>query len=151
MMATTDQKWYVKYAWIIIFMFGLLSMMAAPINLLGTPPNPPSPEGMTGLTLSEMEARIPGTLAYISSISRQLGNLLLVMGVLFMGIAAVPYRKGEKWAWYICWILPIFLIIQLVNSQGGFGWQADLISLVVALAGLFLPYRKFFLKKQDVT
>lgn len=145
-MATAGEKWYVKYAWIIIFTFGLLSVMAAPINLLGTPPNPPSPEGMMGLTLNEMDGRIPGILNYISSISRQLGNLLLVMGVLFMGIAAVPYRKGEKWAWYICWILPVFLVIQLANSRGGFGWQADLVGLVVALAALLLSYRKFFPK-----
>ena len=143
-MITAGEKWYVKYAWVIIFLFGLLSVMVSPINLLGMPPNPPSPEGMTGLSLSEMEARIPGMLSYISSISRQLGNLLLVMGVLFMGIAAFSYRKGEKWAWYICWILPVFLIIQLANSRGGFGWQADLVSLVVALAALLLSYRKFF-------
>lgn len=147
MMATANEKWYVKYAWIVIFIFGLLTLIAAPINLLGTPPNPPSPEAMTGLSLSEMNAKVPGILNYISSISRQLGNFLLALGVLLMGIAAVPYRKGEKWAWYICWILPIILIVQLINSRGGLGWQADLIFLVVILGSLLLPYRKFFPNK----
>jgi cell division protein FtsW (lipid II flippase) len=102
---------------------------------------------MTGLSLSEMNAKVPGILNYISSISRQLGNFLLALGVLLMGIAAVPYRKGEKWAWYICWILPIILIVQLINSRGGLGWQADLIFLVVILGSLLLPYRKFFPNK----
>ena len=148
-MDTTVEKWYVKYAWVIFFVIGLLNVLAAPINLRGTPPNPPSPEGMTGLTLTEMNARIPGMFGYISSISRQLGNLLLTMGVLLMGISAVPYKKGEKWAWYVCWIIPVFLIIQLVNSRGGFGWQGDAVFLVVAVAGLLLPYRKFFPKEQD--
>jgi hypothetical protein len=146
-MVTANEKWYAKYAWIVIFIFGLLTLIAAPINLLGTPPNPPSPEAMTGLSLSEMNAKIPGILNYISSISRQLGNFLLAVGVLLMGIAAVPYRKGEKWAWYICWILPVLLIIQLINSRGGLGWQADLIFLVVILGSLLLPYRKFFPSK----
>jgi hypothetical protein len=63
-----------------------------------------------------------------------------------MGIAAMPYRKGEKWAWYIFWILPVNLVIQLVNSRGGFAWQLDVAFLVVVLAGLFMPYRKIFPK-----
>ena len=148
-MGISTEKWYVKYAWIIFFVFGLLTVIAAPINLLGTPPNPPLPEGTTGLTLAEMATRIPGILSYISGISVQIGNFLLTMGVLLMGIAAVPYRKGEKWAWYTCWIIPVFIVIQLANSRGGFLWQADAVFLVVAVAGLFLPYRKFFPKKQD--
>jgi len=146
-MNTSVEKGYAKYAWIIFFVFGLLSVITAPILLSGRPPNPPSPEGTTGLTLPEIGTRIPGILGYISSISRQLGNFMLAMGVLLMGIAAVPYRKGEKWAWYACWILPVLLVIQLANSRGGHLWQADLISLLIALAGLFMPYRKFFPKQ----
>jgi len=88
-MNTSVEKGYVKYAWIIFFVFGFLTV-----------------------------------------------------------IAAVQYRKGEKWAWYTCWILPVLLVIQLANSRGGFGWQADLIGLLIVLAGLFLPYRKFFTKQQ---
>lgn len=148
-MASASEKWYVKYAWIIIFVFGLLTVIAAPINLLGKPPNPPSPEGMTGLSLDAIGVKVPGILGYISSISRQLGNFMLATGVLLMSIAAIPYRKGEKWAWYICWILPVLLVIQLVNSRGGFGWQADWVSLAIVLVSLFLPFRKFFPKKQQ--
>lgn len=144
-MATSVEKGYVKYAWIIFFVYGLLPVMIAPRHLLlGIPPDPPSPEGMTGLTLDEIAAQIPGILGYISSLSVQLFNFMLVMGVLVMGIAAVPYRKGEKWAWYAFWILPINLVIQLANSRGGFLWQVDLAFLFVILAGLFMPYRKFF-------
>ena len=146
-MITSVEKGYVKYAWIIFFVFGFLSVITAPILFTGHPPNPPSPEGMTGLTLEEMNARIPGIRGYISSISRQLGNFMLAMGVLLMGIAAFPYRKGKRWAWYTCWIMPVLLLIQLVNSRGGHLWQVDLASLLVALAGLFMPYRKFFPKQ----
>jgi hypothetical protein len=145
-MDTRVEKGYEKYAWIILFIFGFLTVIATPIQFTGHPPNPPSPEGMTGLTLDKMEARIPGMLGYLSSISVQLGNFMLAMGVLLMGIAAMPYRKGEKWAWYIFWILPVNLVIQLVNSRGGFAWQLDVAFLVVVLAGLFMPYRKIFPK-----
>ena len=146
-MDTRVEKGYIKHAWIILFVFGLLSVITAPILLMGNVPNPPSAVGMTGLTLDQMAVRIPGIHEYVSGISRQLGNFMLAMGVLLMGVAAVPYRKGEKWAWYTCWFLPVLLVIKLVNSQGGHGWQADAGSLVVVLAGLFPPYRKFFPKQ----
>jgi len=110
-MGTVAEKAYVKHAWIIIFVFGVLVVIAAPINLLGTPPNPPSLESTTGLSLNEIAARVPGIGGYISGISRQLGKFMLAMGVLIMGIAAGPYRKGEKWAWYISWIIPVNIVI----------------------------------------
>lgn len=77
---------------------------------------------------------------------------MLAMGVLIMGIAAVPFRRGEKWAWYIFWILPVLLVILLANSfistpGGEFLWQLDLAFMFVILAGLFLPYRKLFPNK----
>lgn len=148
-MATVTEKWYQKYAWIFFIIYGLLPVIGAPFSLLrGTPPDPPSPEGMTGLTLAEIGVRVPGILAYISSISVQLGNFLIAMGVLIMGIAAVPYRKGEKWAWFIFWIIPVNLIIQLVNSRGGFGWQLDAAFLFITVATLVISYRKFFPKAQ---
>jgi len=42
--------------------------------------------------------------------------------------------------------MPVLLIIQLVNNlaTGGFLWQLDLAVLVLVLAGLLLPYRRFF-------
>ena len=55
-MGTTIEKRYVMYAWIIFFVFGFLTVIAAPINLSGRPPNPPSPEGMTGLTQDQMDS-----------------------------------------------------------------------------------------------
>ncbi len=147
-MGASTAKAYEKYAWIIIFIFGLLFVISSPIGLLGIPPNPPSPESTTGLTLDQMATRIPGILNYVSSIARQLGNFMLGIGVLLMGIAAVPFRRGEKWAWYLSWIIPVLLVIQLANSQGGYLWQLDFTFIFVVLAGLFLPYRKFFPQKQ---
>ena len=105
------------------------------------------------MTLDQLISRVPGIMNYIAGIDRQMGNFMLAMGALIMGIATVPYRKGERWAWYISWILPVVLVVQLVNSflstpGGGFGWQFDFAFMFVLLAGLFLPYRKFFPNKQ---
>ena len=150
------EKGYEKHAWIIIFVFGLLAAISSRGQLLGMSPNPPSAEVTTGLTLDQIAARTPGILDYVASIDRQLGNFMLATGVLVTAIAAVPYRRGDRWAWYTCWIIPILIVIQLANSflstpGGGLGWQLDLAFIFVILASLFLPYRKFFPKKQPVT
>ena len=147
-MGTSVEKGYEKHAWIIFFVYGLLATIGAFVILPGHPPDPPSPERTTGLTLAEMGARMPGLLTYISSISTQLGNFMVAMGVLIMAVAAVPYRKGERWAWYAFWILLVNLVVQLANSRGGYLWQLDLAFIFVILAGLFLPYRKFFPKER---
>lgn len=125
-------------------MLGVLSMLTSPILLLGNAPDPPSPEGFTGLTSDQIAARIPGMPGYISSISRQLGNFMLAMGVLMTAVAAFPFRRGERWAWYAMWAAPLMLFIQFANSRGGNGWWADLGLGVFTSAALAWVYRVFF-------
>ena len=52
----------------------------------------------------------------------------------------IPYRRGERWAWYTLWMLPLLWLSQFVFSP-------DLTYLMLALlttVGLVLPYRRFF-------
>jgi membrane protein insertase Oxa1/YidC/SpoIIIJ len=133
--------------WIIFFILGVLGVATAPILLSGRVPNPPSPETTTGLTFDQIVARVPGIDTYVASISRQLGNFMLVSGVLMALVAAVPFRRGERWAWFGLWTVPLLLLIQFVDSNFGRGWWLDLGLLPVTIAGLLLPYRKFFPKR----
>lgn len=51
----------------------------------------------------------------------------------------MPYRRGERWAWYTLWMLPLLWLSQFVFSP-------DLTYLLLAaltMVGLFLPYRRF--------
>jgi hypothetical protein len=68
----------------------------------------------------------------------------LGFSVLVTAISFNSYRRGEKWAWYAFWINVVGL--SLFYADGGF-W-ADALLVVIVLLGLFLPYRKFFPKKQ---
>jgi hypothetical protein len=47
-MAKSKERATEKYAWTIIFVFGALWLVAAPINLQGRPPDPPSPSAGAG-------------------------------------------------------------------------------------------------------
>jgi len=144
-------KPYERYAWVVLFVFGLLDVIAAGIGLLGIPPNPPSAEGTTGRSLSQISAQVPGISDYIASLSRQLGNFMLGSGVLIMAIALIPYRRGERWAWYVSWILLILVTIQLLNSNFGYLWQLDLAFAVIVVVAQALPFRMFFPKHADVS
>lgn len=136
-----------RRAWLLFFSLGVVAAIAAPFLLLGNPPDPPSPEGFTGLSAAALAARIPGIAGYISSISTQLGNFMLTSGVLMAAIAIGPFRRGEKWAWYVFWVVPLMLLIQFLNSRGGLGWQLDIGLFFVMIAGLLWPYRLFFPKE----
>lgn len=146
------EKGYVKHAWLIFFVFGIAAAMGGIVIVAGVVQvDPPSAQRTTGLTLDQIAARVPGMGAYISGLARQLGNFMIGMGVLLTAVAAVPFRRGERWAWYACLIMPVLVAIQLTNSfaiydfaSGGFLWQLDLASLLVVLAGLLMSYRTFF-------
>lgn len=135
-------------AWTLFVILGVLAVIAAPIQFSGRPPDPPSPERMTGLSYDQIAERVPGMPDYIGSISRQLGNFMLISGILMATIAAIPFRRGERWAWYSMWTAPLLLAIQFINSNFGSGWWADLGLIPVTVAGLLLPYRRFFPTKR---
>jgi hypothetical protein len=136
-----------RRAWLLFFVLGVIAVIAAPILLLGFPPDPPSPERFTGLSSTEIAARIPGMSGYVSSIATQLGNFMLTSGVLIAAVAFGPFRRQEKWAWYAFWVIPLMLLVQFLNSRGGLGWQFDLGLFFVMIAGLLWPFRLFFPRK----
>ena len=69
---------------------------------------------------------------------------LAVIGVgLFGGlIALIPFRRGERWAWWALWFYPVFWTVHLV---GGLPPGEDHVHqvgfLALSLAGLLLPAR----------
>jgi hypothetical protein len=55
-------------------------------------------------------------------------------------VILIPFRRGERWAWYTLWMLPLLWVSQFVFAP-------DLTYLMLAAlptVGLLLPYRTFF-------
>ena len=68
------------------------------------------------------------------------------LGAFFAVVSATAYRKGEAWAWYLTWVVPVLFLLDVSNDYLAFGY-VDVGSMVIAailVAGLLLPYRKFF-------
>lgn len=143
------EKGYEKYAWILIAILGVAFIFDGLVFFAGINPDPHLFNSLIGQSLSSFNSSHPDEANAMTYLFHGLGLFALGLGVFAIAVAYVPYRKGEKWAWYIVWYLPIFLLLATVANyvDGGQLWALDLVLLIVALAGLLLPYRKFYPKK----
>jgi hypothetical protein len=53
----------------------------------------------------------------------------------------IPYRRGERWAWFALWMLPLLWLSQFVLSPD---LSYYLVLAIISTVGLILPYRRFF-------
>ena len=155
MSETRVERAYEKYAWIILFAFGVYGVAYAVAFLIY--PAPPvldeeAAVNLTGMTWEEIVSGSPGFARYIGYLARGYALELLVVRALGVGLAAFPYRKGDRWSWYASWIFPVEFAgatateISAGASPGTVAFELAVVGVYVL--GLLLPYRKFFPKAQ---
>jgi len=75
------------------------------------------------------------------------------VGLAFFGmtVSLTSFRRGEKWAWYVSWSMPIGILAAQLNVYLLTGSVLvivlGVVFVLVSLLALFLPYRQFFPKK----
>jgi hypothetical protein len=145
---TPVSKGYQERAWILLFIVGIVEVVIAFAYMAGVNLDPPLFQSMLGQSLSSFSSSSPNAGAAITFLLQLAGGILLGFGVFVVAVSYVPYRKFERWAWYVMWILPILLTISVVGdyAKGGEGWITATVLDFVSLAGLLLPFRKFFPK-----
>ncbi len=127
------ERAYEKYAWILLFASGTISLISALRNiLLPTPSN----------------SGLPAIGGQVT------GSFILGMNVFSVAIILKAFRRGERWAWYVLWFNPVLWISHFIvlglqghwSDAGVFDLDIDVILLltILSLIGLLLPYRKFF-------
>jgi hypothetical protein len=92
---------------------------------------------------------MPAVARLASAVVRFYAALGISAAVLIMGVAATSYRRGERWAWYAFWVLPLCATLDFA-TLGAYSaltirnaaWDLTLLSL--ALIGLIVPYQAFF-------
>jgi hypothetical protein len=141
------ERAYVKYGWVVFLALGLLWLVVG-LTQAFNPVNLPDAKNITGMSYSELEALYPEATELVRFLYGALGVLKTSWSLLVLAITLTPFRKGEKWAWYTLWLVPITLVGQgLFNSWllGDFNEMLPWIPItIVSLVGLLLPYRKFF-------
>jgi hypothetical protein len=62
---------------------------------------------VAGMDWTAARAAAAGAAKYVSLLETGYALHELVFGLLFLLIVAIPFRRGERWAWFACWIVLI--------------------------------------------
>ncbi len=104
--------------------------------------------GFTWSQLASADSRVAGFLASTLVDDGISGVGFAIFG---MVVSTTGYKRGEKWAWYASWSMPVGISVAQLNLYLLTGSIIvvilSLVFVAAALLGLFLPYRQFFPRK----
>jgi len=149
-------KAHQRYAWIVLLVVGAISLLIGLGDfILAGNGDPALVESMIGTPWAEVTATSPRTANLVDLLSRILGAWLIGFSILAVGISVTAYRKGDTWAWYALWALPltfalIFVAFLAAGRVPGAPMPPALFSapglFLLSALGLLLPFRRFFRK-----
>ncbi|MGQ0669149.1 MAG: hypothetical protein ACT4PO_05695 [Actinomycetota bacterium] len=151
---TQSGSWFERYAWVLLLLvslpfliFGISALMFG-LSLsdfpVGIPGGPEAVKGLTGTTWNQVFSGNPEAVTLLRGISRVAGLALLGFAVFVIMASSIPFRKGQRWAWFALLVVPGFMTGLLFHELKGGFVQMPAIFLVLSLLGLILPYRMFF-------
>jgi len=83
-----------------------------------------------------VSAALPGS----SLLLRADGLASIGLGLFGILIAVIPYRRGERWAWYALWFYPVFWAIHLLAGlPPGKDHIHQIVFIALSLIGLLVP------------
>jgi uncharacterized membrane protein HdeD (DUF308 family) len=104
--------------------------------------------GAVILVFGVIVAVIPAT-SSASLYLRADGVALIGMGIFGLLITATAYRRRERWAWFVLWYYPVFWTAHLAGGlPPGRDHIHQVVFIVLSLAGLLLPVREFFPRRE---
>lgn len=145
-----------RYAWVLLAITGLpflmfgISALLFGLSLSDTPVGLPGGSdavaSTTGLPWDQVVAENDTAMRLLRGVSRVAGLGFLALGVLVVTVVSIPFRRGQRWAWFALWVVPAFMIGLLLHEREGDFVAMPAVLLVLSLAGLLLPSRMFFSK-----
>ena len=129
----------VKYAWIPLFLVTLVILLIPSSGKQGPVAEGSVLHAFTSPPLFTDEA--PDRILEL----RLLGAILLGMVVFGLTVILKPFRRGERWAWYVLWYYPVFFVLHII----AFGtFIIDGVLALICVLSLLVSYRKFFPKQR---
>jgi hypothetical protein len=146
-----EDKVYEKYAWVILAVIGALIFAGGIPHMLGDNSSPEIVESFVGMAISEFKSSNPNFYGLYDFYFRAGGWSDMGFAFFVIIISATAYRKGEKWAWYYLWSVPVFFLGHaaiILNFGQPTSSLIPFIALfiVLSIVGLILPFRKYFPK-----
>ena len=159
MMISRTTNWLVRYSWAILFAFWALHLILSARDFfpslldvcLCLPGGQTPILSSTGMTWTQLTASDPRLSSFLASTLVDDGISGMGLAIFGMFVSATGYRRGEVWAWYASWTMPIgILAAQLsIYQLTGSTWVVILAAIftAVSLVALLLPIRQFFPKQ----
>ena len=131
-----------RASWIILAVVATLTILSG--LYVGLTPVGSQTE-LSGRTWEEFAAADPEVASIYSMDLALLGLTLTAFAILGTILAVIPYRRGERWAWFVLWLIP------LVHGGVALRMLIDLYSagyvylglFVISLIGILIPIRRF--------
>lgn len=138
-------KGYEKNAWILIAFVGVVGLIFGLITMFEIVYDPAYFSNRLGQSVTSFSTSYPKAWSAIQGWERDEGTEVFGFALLATAIAFTAYRKGERWSWYALWYVPLYLSYDTLNTFGSTYLPYLFAFLLVAsVAGLILPYRRFF-------
>ena len=118
------ERAYERYGWVILAVSASFGIVAAVMTTL-----PPLSWFKDPLFVS----------AY--SVMGALGITWVGFNLFALILTLIPFRRGERWAWFTLWMLPLLWLSQFVLAPD---LSYYLVLAIISTVGLILPYRRFF-------
>ena len=153
-------KAYEKYAWTLLFAFWALHLVLSARDFFPSlqdfcvgclPGAQTAIQSSTGMNWSQLASTNPKPAGFLASVLVDDGISGVALAIFGMIISLTSFKRGEKWAWYVSWSMPVGILAAQLNVYLLTGSMMVIILAVVfvlvSLLALFLPYRQFFPKK----
>ena len=136
-------------AWLSVL--GIFFVFGGIVEAFSLVPSEFSEEELLGVTLSQIRDFSPKLVDSMELAVQTRGLYMLLFGLFWSVISLVPYRNGEKWAWYALLVIGgIFVAGWLIVSYTGVttgllpssSIPVTIILLILWMVGLALPARE---------
>jgi len=94
--------------WSLVAIAGLLLLFGVLDVAAGVDADPAIPLALSGMTVDELRADSAIGLELFDFMTRANGWSLVLLGALLLTILLVPFRRGERWAWWTMWAIPLW-------------------------------------------
>lgn len=134
-----------KISWILVLTVAVLSVLSA--LYVGLTPTADQTE-LQGRTWEQFASQDPEVAGLYSMDLALLGMSIAAFAVLAVVLAAIPYRRGERWAWYALWVVPLLwggvAARMFVDQYSAAPVYA--VAAVIAVVGLLIPIRRILME-----
>lgn len=101
---------------------------------------------LTGTTWQHVASVPHSAAAYATHMEIAYSAYELLFAVVILAVAAIPLRRGERWAWWCCWVivLPVAAFAWLFGAHDPGNLITAIVVAVIAVAALLVlsPFTK---------